>query len=115
MPRNAGIRPTETLSSRVGGGPGERVQFHVRDIENRRDAGVFESESTALAFLKGGGDGRFSINNHRGDWCEVLVRGGERYVRHALMAEGGPAAFLSIEPGSRGTRVEDGPALTPRV
>jgi hypothetical protein len=73
------------------------VQFYLRDITNRRFAGTFESESAALASLRGHPDGRFSINNHQGKWCEVEVRGGERYVRHVLMVDGSPAAFTKFD------------------
>ena len=73
------------------------VQFHLRDITNRRFAGTFASESAALASLRGRPDGRFSINNHQGDWCEVEVRGGDRYIRHVLMVDGSPAAFTRID------------------
>ncbi len=75
------------------------VQFHVRDITNRRTIGEFESERLALDSLKGRADGLFSINNHQGDWCEVEIRGGDRFVRHALMIAGAPAAFTNIELG----------------
>ena len=73
------------------------VRFHVRDITNRRFAGTSDSEWAALASLRGGPDGHFSINNHRGDWCEVQVRGGDRYIRHVLMVDGSPAAFTNID------------------
>jgi len=71
--------------------------FHVRDITNRRSAGDFHSESVALASLQGRPDGHFSINNHQGKWCEVEIRGGDRYVRHNLMVDGSPAAFTNID------------------
>jgi hypothetical protein len=105
MVGDLGNRATQGRSSQVGKPPEERVQYHVRDIENRRPVGSFESESVALGSLKGGPDGRFSINNHQGGWCEVLVRGGQRFVRHALMADGNPAAFLSIELESDGVSI----------
>lgn len=97
------------VPSLVRNAPEGRVQYHVRDIENRRPAGIFDSESAALASLKGGQDGRFSINDHQGGWCEVVVRRGERFVRRALMDRGGPAAFLGIDRESRAARVIDGP------
>jgi hypothetical protein len=83
---SAATKPLESL-----------VQFHLRDITNRRFAGTFESESAALASLRGRPDGRFSINNHQGKWCEVEVRGGDRYIRHVLMVDGSPAAFTKID------------------
>src|SRR3954451_20486458 len=99
------IAPAGWDSSLVGKAPEGRVQYHVRDIENRRPVGIFDSESVALASLKGGHDGRFSINNHQGEWCGVGVRGGERFVRRSLMDDGNPAAFVSIDRESRGARV----------
>ncbi len=74
-----------------------RNPFYLRDISHRRFAGSFESEPIALASLRGGPDGHFSINNHHGQWCEVEVRGGDRYIRHALMANGSPVAFRNID------------------
>jgi hypothetical protein len=87
--RNEASDATRTL--------GSLVQFHLRDISNRRFAGTFESESAALASLRGRPDGHFSINNHQGEWCEVEVRGGARYIRHVLMVDGSPAAFTNID------------------
>lgn len=75
----------------------ERVQFHVRDIMNSRIVGAFQTMEVALAALKGRPDGHFSINNHQGDWCEVEVWGGDRFVRHVLMVDGNPAAFTNID------------------
>jgi hypothetical protein len=72
------------------------VQFHLRDITNRRFAGTFETESAALASLRGRPDGRFSINNHQGRWCEVEDRRGRRYIRHVQMVDGSPAPFTEI-------------------
>lgn len=97
MARAPGTRLPTEFSPGVGKTLEEHVQFHVRDIVNRRGAGIFESETEALASLKGVGDGRFSVNNHRGAWCEVLVCKGELLVRRSLMDDGNPAAFLSIE------------------
>src|SRR3712207_7481514 len=57
--------------------------------------------SVALASLRGGLDGHFSINNHQGDWCEVLVRGGEPFVRRSLMDGDGPAAYLRDRKSTR--------------
>ena len=73
------------------------VGYHVRDIKNRRNAGVFTSESDALGSLRGAADGHFSINNHKGQWCEVEIRGGDRYIRSALMIDGSPAAFTNVD------------------
>jgi len=73
------------------------VQFHMRDITNTRLAGTFASEAAALASLRGRRDGHFSINNHQGAWCEVEVRKGSRYIRHALMVDGSPAAFTKLD------------------
>jgi hypothetical protein len=89
--------PGQGLGRPIGGCSGELVRFHVRDITNSRAAGEFESEYVALASLKGGPDGHFSVNNHRGAWCEVEVRGGERFVRHALMVGGNHAAYTNID------------------
>jgi hypothetical protein len=75
----------------------EPVRYHLRDITNRRAVGEFGSDAAALAALKGGPDGHFSVNNHGGDWCEVLVRGGDLYVRHALMAGGVPVGYTSTD------------------
>lgn len=117
MGQDNGIRipPAQRDFSLVGKDPEGRVQYHVRDIVNRRLAGAFASEFLALASLKGVRDGRFSINNHQGDWCEVEVRGGKRFVRHALMADGSPAAFLSIDLEPRDPRNSDSLAHNPKT
>lgn len=77
--------------------PPDPVRFYLRDITNRRTLGAFASEAAALAALKGGPNGHFSVNNHCGLWCEVEVRDGDRYVRHALMADGQPVAYRSAD------------------
>jgi hypothetical protein len=58
---------------------------------------VFPTEAAALASLRGGDDGLFSINDHQGHWCEVEVRHGSRFVRYALMVDGTPALFSGID------------------
>jgi hypothetical protein len=93
----ATVKPMRDDSSVVGKRCDALVQFHLRDISNRRSAGTFESELAALATLRGRPDGHFSINNHQGKWCEVEVRGGDRYIRHVLMVDGSPAAFTNID------------------
>jgi hypothetical protein len=93
----AGLKSVRDDSPGAGKTPRTLVQFHLRDITNRRLAGAFESESAALASLRGRPDGHFSINNHQGKWCEVVVRGGDRFIRHILMVDGSPAAFTNID------------------
>jgi hypothetical protein len=100
-PKSMKAAPTNGGVRLIGGRPQGAVQFRVRDVENARSAGDFASEDLALASLKGRPDGRFSINNHRGEWCEVEVRGGNRFVRFSLMVDGSPAAFTNIDLGGR--------------
>jgi hypothetical protein len=73
------------------------VGFYLRDITHGHVLGVFPSETVALDSLRGKADGHFSINDHRGQWCEVEVRGGARFVRYVLMAKGAPAVFIGID------------------
>jgi hypothetical protein len=87
----------------------ETADFHVRDITNKRSTGAFRSAELALASLKSHPEGHYSINDHRGHWCEVQVHGGDRLVRHVLMLDGNPAPFINIDSGMRGPPAVDLP------